>query len=51
MKTFDVCFKEDMPTKEIEAKNETEAKKIYLEAIKKALDLNQIEAIELDIVA
>ena len=51
MKTFDVEFKEKMPTKEIEAKNEDEAKIIYLKAILKSLNVNMIDAIELDIVA
>ena len=51
MKTFDVEFKEKMPTKEIEAENENEAKRIYLKAILKSLDVNMLDAVELDIEA
>ena len=51
MKTFDVSLKEKIPAMEINEKNEDEAKKIYLEAVKRALDTNNIDAIELDIVA
>lgn len=51
MKIFDVSLKEKIPEMEIEAKNEQEAKKIYLEAVMKALNINQIDAIELDIIA
>lgn len=51
MKTFDVSLKEAIPTQEIEAKNEEEAKRIYLEAVKRALNTRLIDAIEIDIVA
>ena len=51
MKTFDVSLKEQLPTQEIEAKNEEDAKRIYLEAIKRALDITLIDSVELDIVA
>lgn len=50
-KTYDVSFIEEMPTMEIEARSEEEAKRIFLEAIKRALDENQIAAVELEIVA
>jgi len=49
MKIFDVSLKEKIPEMEIEAKNEKDAKKIYLEAIIRALDIDKIDAIEVEI--
>jgi hypothetical protein len=50
MPYFDVSLKENLPAQEIKAKNADEAKKIYLEAVKRALDIDNIDALELEII-
>ena len=49
MPTFDVCFKEPFDIQEIEAATEEAAKLIYLEGVKRALDVTLVEAFELEI--
>ncbi|HEX7906714.1 MAG TPA: hypothetical protein VF534_01295 [Paraburkholderia sp.] len=49
-KLYDCSICDDLPALEIEAHSEEEAKTIYLAAVIKALTLDKIEAVEVDIV-
>lgn len=49
-KLFDCSICDDLPALEIEADSAEEAKTIYLAAVIKALTLDKIEAIEVDVV-
>ncbi|SAK98432.1 hypothetical protein AWB80_07518 [Caballeronia pedi] len=49
-KIFDCSICDDLPALEIEADTEDEAKQIYLAAVVRALTLDKITAIEVDLV-
>jgi hypothetical protein len=49
-KLFDCSICDDLPALEIEATDEAEAKTIYLAAVIKAITMDQIDAIEVEIV-
>jgi hypothetical protein len=50
MKTFDCSLRNQIPEIEIKAKNEKEAKALYIEALIRALTPQNVDAIEVEIV-